>query len=162
MFVGAPGAVQAVALQGTSAPAGGNYSAFPSNAVLNGAGQVAFLANLTGAGVTAANDRGLYAGSLGALLKVVREGDLVTVGPGDLRTIADNGIGFTSGSGGQDGRRVAFSDTGFITYSLTFTDGSSGVFLTFVPVPEPGGILAAAGVALGLGYVLLRWWVQGI
>ena len=114
--MGIPGAVQAAALQGTAAPAGGNYSSF-QDPVLNGAGQVAFVATLTGDGVTTANDGGLYAGSVGGLVKVVREGDQVDVDPGagvDLRTIGSSGVNFTTGSGGEDGRGVSFTDTGFL------------------------------------------------
>ena len=54
------------------------------------------------------------------------------------------------GSGGEDGRGVSFSDTGFLTYRLTFTDGSSGIFRSSItPVPEPAsaGLIAAAGLA---------------
>jgi hypothetical protein len=77
------------------------------------------------------------------------------VNPGagvDLRTVADGGIGFTTGSGGLDGRGASFSDTGFLVYRLSFTDGSSGVFVSqLTPVPEPGAVLglAAAGLLAG-------------
>src|SRR5688500_9698183 len=52
-----------VARSGTAAPAGGNYSGFFGPPVLNGAGQVAFTAGLTGGSATA----GLFAGAPGAL-----------------------------------------------------------------------------------------------
>lgn len=151
IFMGVPGSVQAAALTNTPAPDGGTFSSF-SDTVLNGAGQVAFLGTLTGAGVTTANDQGLYAGSVGALVKVVREGDQVDVDPGpvvDLRTIANFGIHFDSTS---DGRGLSFSDAGFLTYSLGFTDGSSGIFLSSIPVPEP----ASAGL-VAVGLTALAW-----
>src|SRR5947207_3220778 len=47
IFAGAPGSVQAVALQGSASPVGGNYVGF-SLPVLNDAGQMAFSAGLTG------------------------------------------------------------------------------------------------------------------
>jgi hypothetical protein len=166
LFVGAPGAVQAAALQGAPAPAGGDYGGF-DNAALNGAGKVAFLANLTGTGVTAANDRGLYAGSVGGLVKVIREGDQVDVDPGpgvDLRTIADGGISFSPGSDGQDGRSMSFTDGDFITYRLGFSDGSSGIFVSsLTPVPEPTaiGLMAAAGLMSLRALCRRRWSATG-
>jgi hypothetical protein len=74
-----------------------------------------------------------------------------------MRTI--NSIGFGTESGGQDGLRLRLSDTGFLTYELTFTDGSSGIFRTaIVPVPEPTGLLsfAAAAGAFIVGRFLFR------
>ena len=142
-------------MQGTAAPGGGTFDLFYQDPMLNGVGQVAFPARLTGAGVTAANNIALYAGSPSGLVKVVRTGDQVDVDPGagvDLRTIADSGIRFgdTSGSGGEDGRGVIFSDTGFLIYTLHFTDNSEGVFVSqFTPVPEPvtTGLFAAVALA---------------
>jgi hypothetical protein len=53
IFVGAPGALQTVVLQGTAAPAGGNYGSFSSQpVVVNGSGQVTFYADLTGGSST--------------------------------------------------------------------------------------------------------------
>lgn len=101
-----------------------------------------------------ANDQGLYAGLVGGLVKVVREGDQVDVDPGvgvDLRTVADDGIGFAAVlSGGEDGHGMSISDTGFLAYELTFTDGSSGVsLLSITPVPDSAtaGLAAAARLA---------------
>src|SRR5262245_23818623 len=70
IFMGAPGAVQAVALQGTAAPAGGNYSDFPVTPTISGLGRVAFFANLTGGTATA----GLFVGTPGALQAVALQG----------------------------------------------------------------------------------------
>lgn len=147
VFAGAPGSMQAAAVQGTAAPAGGNYNAFSSPG-LNGAGQVAFFATLTGAGITTANDGALFAGRPGDLAQIVREGDSVDVDPGPgvaNRTVAASGINFLI-SGGQDGRGVSFNDDGTLIYRLTFTDGSSGVFTS--SVPEPTGLLTLAAAAL--------------
>jgi hypothetical protein len=113
---------------------------------------------LTGAGVTAANDLGLYAGSIGGLVKVIRKGDLVDVDPGvgvDTRTVSD--IVFeTHAISEGNGRGLAFTNSGFLGYQLTFTDGSSGVFVSQIaPVPEPTGVLATAAFITG-ALVLVR------
>jgi hypothetical protein len=154
LFVGSPGSIQAAALLGAAAPAGGNYSSFVTNsAVLNDAGQVAFVANLTGTGITSANDTALFAGSPGDLMQVVREGDVIDVDPGpgiDDRTVAANGISFLTGSGGEDGQGLSFNDSGLLVYQLTFTDGSTGIFTSSIAVPEPAslGLLALGSLAV--------------
>lgn len=90
IFAGAPGAVQATALQGTAAPAGGNYVSF-FNPVLNGAGQVAFRADLTGG----SSSRGLFAGAPGAIQTVALLGAAAPRG-GNYSSLSDaaiNGLG---------------------------------------------------------------------
>lgn len=165
IFIGTPGSMQSVALQGMAAPGGGLFSTFgfPPQHVspqLNGLGQVAFFATLTGPGITTSNNQGIYAGLPGSLVKVIQLGDQIDVDPGpgtDLRTVSaigfrGNGNGFPSG--GQDGRGIELTDNGLICYTLAFTDGSSGVFFSSLnPVPEPTSI--ALLVVLTLGY--LTW-----
>ncbi len=152
VFAGVAGAVQAVALDGTTAPGGGLFDNL-FNPMLNGSGHVAFLATLTGSGVTAADNQGLYAGQAGGLVKIVRTGEQVDVDPGagvDLRTVSSIGFNLTGLPGGEDGRGLAFNDSGLLAYRLFFTDGTSGVFTSqFTPVPEPAavGLLAASGLA---------------
>ena len=150
IFAGTPGALAAVARNGDPAPGGGNYSDFPF-LLLNGAGQVAFRSRLTGLGVTAANDAALFAGLPGAVMQIVREGDLIDVDPGlgvSLRMVDDSGISSLTDSGGQDGRQMSFNDNGLLVYTLRFTDGSSGVFTSVVPEPTALSLLAVAGAGL--------------
>lgn len=131
IFVGAPGSIQAAALQGGAAPDGGDFSFF-RNAVLNSFGQVAFVGNLSGVGVNSTNNLGLYAGSVGAITKIVRKGDIVDVDPSagvNLRTVSD--LSLTSFSVGGENRGGSFNDRGDITYGLTFTDNSSGIFISY-------------------------------
>ena len=146
IFAGPTGSVQAVALRGAAAPAGGNYNTFGTTLALNGLGQVAFLANLAG-GTSA---QGLFAWSAGQVSAVVIQGQVIDVDPGvgvDNRTVS--GIGLLTGSGGEDGWGMSFNDSGLLAYNLSFTDGSSGIFTTQVaPVPEPAGVLLAAGLGL--------------
>jgi hypothetical protein len=69
IFVGAPGSLQAAALRGELAPAGGNYRVF-DDLVLNSSGQVAFRATLTDRSST----DGIFAGAPGALQTVALQG----------------------------------------------------------------------------------------
>lgn len=153
IFTGTPGSLQTVALQAADTPEGvGNFDTFDQTVALNGAGQVAFTSSLSGTGVTAANDNGLYIWSASELVKIVREGDFFDLDPGpalDFRTVS--GISFTPGSGGQDGKAMGFDDSGLLVYRLTFTNGSSGIFTSSI-VPEPAttglaGVLALTSLA---------------
>jgi hypothetical protein len=97
-------------------------------------GQVAFNAQLTGPGITTTNDSGLWAqDSLGALQKIIREGDAFEIAPGDLRTVLS--FSTISNTTGLDGRRSMFNEASELVFSATFTDGTSGVFVSTVPEP---------------------------
>jgi hypothetical protein len=67
IFAGTPGTtLTPVGIQGNAAPAGGNYNTF-GNPALNAAGQVAFLANLTGG----SSPRGIFVGTPGQPLQTI-------------------------------------------------------------------------------------------
>jgi hypothetical protein len=127
------GALNLVAREGAQAPgapAGVNFSAF-ANSALNSASQMAFTATLTGAGVTAANDGGIWVqGLAGDLRLVAREGDQLEVAPGVSRTIAE--LHFAGGVSTEDGRRIGLNDRGEVAFLATFTDSSSGIFVSDV------------------------------
>src|SRR5262249_51206211 len=74
-LVGTPGPIQAVALQRTPAPAGGNYS-FLGVPSLNNAGQVAFASFLTGGPST----QGIFAGTVGSIQAVALQGAAAPAG----------------------------------------------------------------------------------
>lgn len=100
---------------------------------LNNVGQSAFpLKLLQGVGgVTVDNDTGYWAQDVtGALRLIIREGDQLTVAPGDIRTIASFGLN-------GDARSFRFDDLGNLMFRANFTDGSQGLFIANVPVPEP-------------------------
>lgn len=139
-----------VAREGDVAPGTGGalfdqFDVFFGAPDLNDGGDAAFLAMLAGPGVTPATDRGLFFGDgLGGLSMLVREGDVLDVGGGDLRTI--NTLSFLNG----------LSDTGDVGFQATFTDGSSGVFVLEaaasapVPLPASGWLLLAGLGAFGV------------
>jgi hypothetical protein len=85
---------------------------------------------------------GIYMGSIegGPLVKVIAAGDSL-----DGRTVANLEFGF--GEKGLDGNTLAFE--------VNFTNGTSGVYVFFAPVPEPATVLGLAAVGLW-GVRLLR------
>lgn len=125
---------------------------------LNALGQIAFQSQLAGLGgvvVDASNNFGIYATDLdGLLVEVIRKGDLIDVNNDplidDLRTV--DSLSLFTGTGNVDGRRSSFfNDLGQIAFSASFTDGSSGVFISnAVAIPEP-----ASALLLVLGSPLL-------
>jgi hypothetical protein len=148
LFVGTPGqTLQTIALHGSTAPnaGGATYSAI-GNPALNASGQVAFTSSLTGTGVNFSNNFGLYAGSPGNVVQIVRTGDTVDIDPtAGVNNQIVTGISFytstgliTVGSGGEDGRAVSFNDSGVLVYRLTF-GSESGIFTSYIaPVSTPG------------------------
>jgi hypothetical protein len=120
---------------GTATNSGDNL---PDDAFrINSAGGVAFWAKLTGTGVNTSNDSSLwyFDPDLG-LLMLAREGQTVTVGSGDIRTLRELPDQFELSNAG-------------LAYIARFTDGSQAVlFVNFTPVPEPAGVLAGAGLLI--------------
>ena len=112
-----------VARMGSPAPGtSGNFD-LPSLAVLNGSGQVAYMASLQHGGtVTGDNDLGIWIGDGAESLLVAREGDTLSG-----KIIED--LVAQVGSGGEDGRRTSLNDFGQLAYWIEFTDGAEGIFL---------------------------------
>jgi hypothetical protein len=139
----ASGALTKVLQKGDIAPGtGAAVFGAVGRPVINNAGQTAVPMNLVLGigGVTAANDEGYWAQDLsGNLRLLVREGDTITVAPGDLRTIATFGL-----SG--DARGFQFDDLGNLMFRANFTDGSQGVFV--VSVPEPTSLVLSLATCI--------------
>ena len=159
------GSLSLVARAGDPAPGtepGVVYSgSFTFPLPLNGAGQTAFHSNLTGAGVDATNDRGIWVTNLdGVPTLIAREGDLFDVNDDpfvdDLRTIS--GTGFASDSGGEDGRRTGFNDAGQLALGLSFTDGSAGVFIADTIATPIAGDFNGDGIVSGTDFLI---WQRG-
>ena len=121
-------------------PAGVEFATFLDPA-FNVHDQVAFRGIVRGAGITTANDNGIWAEDTNGVLRlIVKEGDMLDVddGPGvDLRTVVGP---FTWGATGNgDGRRSGFNDNGQLIFSASFTDGSTGIFVSnLVSASLPG------------------------
>jgi hypothetical protein len=158
LFTHTAGVNTAVALRGGAAPgtaAGVTFNTF-WEPTINGAGDVAWLSELTGTGVTNANNWAVFATVGGNSQLVVREGDQIDVDPTagvDLRTVS--AIRFGEGSfATQPGSY--FNDSGTLVLTLEFTNNTSGVY-TFTPVPEPTTILAVGAAGLAVGWLRRRW-----
>lgn len=126
--------------QAPGAPAGVTFAGF-GNGSLNGRGQFAFTASLTGLGPAGAN--GVWVHDIdGVLRAIVRSGDSIEVEPGDFRIVRS--VGFVGGSGNEDGRHSAFNDLGQLAFQASFTDGTQGIFVTdIVAIPEPAAWVLA-------------------
>jgi hypothetical protein len=151
------GSLDLIARQGDQAPGqepGFVFGVFlePS---LNAGGQVAFMAsgfrNLDGAFVDSAF--GIWGQDRGGRLRLVASvGDLLEVGPGDYREIAS--LMFASATGGEDGKARGLNDAGQIVFRATFTDATSGVFVSNALItPEPP---MSALFVLSAAYLLFR------
>ncbi|MEM1208080.1 MAG: choice-of-anchor tandem repeat NxxGxxAF-containing protein [Planctomycetota bacterium] len=155
------GAVAEVAREGDQAPDAESGVAFGSfgfsSQAFNALGQIAFSIGLTGTGVDATNDRGLYATDLnGLLVEIIREGELLDVDDDplieDLRTVS--AFSLFANSGNEDGRLSGFNDLGQVAFQVSFTDGSQGIFISnLVAIPEPASISL---IALGMPLLLRR------
>ncbi len=104
---------------------------------MNVHGQLAFVGYLAGEGVDDTNIKGIWGTNhVGVLTKIVREGDVINLSDDeanhDLRTIAeiDFRTEFLEGSSNADGRPSAFNDRGQVAFGATFTDGTSGIFVS--------------------------------
>jgi hypothetical protein len=79
---------------------------------------------------------------------ILRTGQPFDIGGGDFRTISK--IGLMEMANPLDGRASQINDAGQITFNLTFSDGSQGVFTAVIPEPS-----AIALVTFGLIIAIL-------
>lgn len=145
VWIGSPGNLRSVIVEGTPAPGtGGNFSSMEStigdmilSMAVNNNSQVAALAYFDSSN----GDRraGLFATDLaGNLQKIVAYGDQLEVAPGVFRIVES--ISFEGDAFQRDGSGL--NDRGEIAFSAYFRDGTSGVFISsLVAVPEPSAML---------------------
>src|SRR5262249_8782714 len=124
---------------------------------LNNHGQMAFFGRLTGPGVTAANNEGIWAQDLSGVLRlIVRSGDSLDVDDGagvDLRMIKSIGVLDSPGLSTAVQRGLQINDRGQVEFEALFTDGSSGIFVSnAVAVPEPNTASFLLCVALTMAH----------
>ena len=138
------GSLAMVVREGDSAPGTNGEFSFFDNLAFNGAGQTAILARFTGTG-TEAGGTGIWAQDpSGELRLIIRTGAEMDVdeGPGtDFRTVKKLSFGLTR-SGPPFYRPNIFNDRGQLAFSASFTDGTSGIFVSnLVAIPEPTGAM---------------------
>jgi hypothetical protein len=153
-WVGTPGSVAKVALEGEAAPGAGTGTLFGDQGggefAFNDRGEVAFVTSLTGPNVTSANDSSLwFSNAARNLTLIAREGSPLEVSPGVTRVVSGAlrfAGNFRGGSGDEDGRPNGFNDQSQIAFSASFTDGSSGIFIATLPgsTPTPSQLLNIA------------------
>ena len=111
IFRGSGGTVTQIARKGQTVPGGnGTYSSFLTSSVLNDAGQVAFLAPLTGTSGGSADNSGLFLGSGGTVAQIAREGQTVPGGNGTYLIFED----------------LVLNDAGQVAFSAVLTGTSGG------------------------------------
>lgn len=142
---GAWAGTSTVALTGSAAPGTGNGVSFASLSTpqLNAAGQVAFLATLSGAGVSGSNDSGIW-----------RNGTLI-VRKGSAATGAGTGVSFSTLSA------IQLNAAGQVAYSALLSGGNitpgkndSSLWLSSQMIAQTGNLAPGAGSGVsfaGLG-----------
>lgn len=123
---------------------------FPKVAI-NDNGLVAFTGQMADAG-TDSKYNGLYGlwaeDPSGKLRLIVREGDSITVGSGDTRTVSS--ISFAGVAGDFDSYAVplAFDGNNRLVYHVTFVGGTQAVLVTVVPEPAHLALVALSALLL--------------
>jgi hypothetical protein len=159
MFAGMPGDMHLLVRENDLAPgAGGARFAGFDFTHLNGSGEGVFWSILRGDAVDATNDHAVYGvDHLGELHLLGREGDAFTLAPGDVRIIED--IDYTReyvNHSGGDGFPRSINDDGQVALRIGFTDGSVGLFIASIPVPEPASLSACGVGAAAMWYARRR------
>ena len=133
--------------QAPGTPSGIDFYSFEAIG-LNDQGTLAFGGTLTGVGVDSTNDQGIWLNVDGVLKLIAREGDALEVAPGDIRTISTLRFDPTND---DNGVYSGLNDQGHLTFTATFSDGSSGIFVA-TPEPTNAGLCLVATS----GYLLKR------
>lgn len=113
--------------------------------------------------LSGANDGGLFVWSPGGGASLLlREGQELDLGGGDVRTVAGTGFNFLSGQSGNDGASSSLNDDNLFAALVNFTDGSSAIYrwdlsgwvMPASAVPEPAAWAAWLGAVVGG----MAWW----
>lgn len=106
---------------------------FVGRLALNDSGSMVFQWVLTGPGVDASNDAVTYfADAEDRLFPVLREGQLVRLGPGDVRTLSACYLFAGGPSAGADGRGTSLGAGGHISMLAAFPAGAGAALLAKV------------------------------
>ena len=142
LWIGDGSNTELVARTGSQAPglpAGMVFQQFDMGLV-NARGQVSLI-GLAGDDSAIPGMRGIWATDpAGVLQLIVKAGDELEVAPGVFRTVEFLNIGETSPD--AEGTPTGFNALGQLAFQATFTDGSTGIFVTDrVAIPEPSSVM---------------------
>jgi len=137
LWVGSPGHLQLLAINGTTIADGNNAPAVLSIGYLASDYQGALVGNSLGE-LLLPNQPGMIVGAdpWGHLSVIARAGDSLEVAPGDFRTIST--ISYDTNTYMTGGGSTPLNDRGQVAFTAKFTDGSSGVFVSNALVPLAG------------------------
>lgn len=109
----------------------------------NDSQDLVFVTDLEGAVSENVNDIAVWhAAANGSLSKLLQTGDQFDVDPtaaDDFRTISGISLGGTASSGAQS-TEMGLTDSRLLLLSLNFSDGTNGLFITSLNVPEPASL----------------------
>lgn len=148
---GADGSLTLVAQTRGPAPGAGEGVTFAAAPIVetfnsNDLGQLAWLAQLEGPGVTAANDRAIYAfDPFEGVFPVVREGDVLDLGDGVSKQVLHLLLA-TELQGVQTLQKNILGDDGSLAFRAIFTDGSRAILVA--SIPSPGTALSGVLIAV--------------
>ncbi|MCH8042671.1 MAG: tandem-95 repeat protein [Planctomycetes bacterium] len=152
VWAGLPGELQMIARSGDQAPGtplgvvfGCRCTTLTKDPIMNNVGQVAFVSDLVGVGVTGNNNIGLWAEDVfGNLHAIVRKGDEIEIGPDDVRTVIRFNVLEETHTG--NGEPSAFNDLGQVAFAATLSDGLWRVLVSDAVVPPPESTVATVTI----------------
>jgi hypothetical protein len=113
----------------------------------NGAGQMAFMRNLTEPGSNITAGRGIWIhDEVNGVRPVIVTGDMLPDQFGILREVIELGVPFVQGSAVGEGSWI--NRRGQVIFLAILDNDSSGIFVSNLAVPEPSSIGALCGAAL--------------
>jgi hypothetical protein len=116
-------------------PAGVVFGSVDESPILNAAGQVAFISGLSGPGFNNSNSGGIWiVDKAGLPQQILRIGQQLEVAPGVFRTVADFRMAHDGGS--DDVSFSSFNALGQVAFFATFTDNTTGLFVSAPAAPE--------------------------
>jgi hypothetical protein len=156
LYIHLAGSNQLVAREGAQAPGLPAGVVFNNIAAaqgwrfaINSNGQLAILADLTGTGVTNANDAAVYFWTAeDGLMLVAREGGTVETSPGVLQTITN--IEFNATHGDDDGGPRNFNSRGQLAFTATL-DGNASIMRATIVTPASYELVTATTHSAGGG-----------